>query len=645
MTPTGWRPDQHYIGHALPMGPLSSRRWYGLTTTDANYCNDGSPTDDFTYTLNPGGSTATVAVTVTCVDDPPTAVDDTATVLEDAAATNIDVLANDTDIDGGPAFTIASVTQPANGTVVITGGGTGLTYQPNANYCNGGSPTDNFTYTLTPGGSTATVAVTVTCVNDAPSFTKGADQTVDEDAGAQTVNGWATAISVGPNESGQTVSFLVSNNNNGLFSAQPAVSPAGALTYTPAANQNGSATVSVQTTDNGGTANGGVDTSTAQTFSITVSAVNDPPVAQTKTAGSQANMKIVGVNPGLLTGVTDADSGVNSCAPTFTVASITSNTGGTVSNVSLGAGTFDFDPTPGFTGTAVVNYTVQDTGCPGTATSASAAINITVSGPVIWFVDPAAGVNGNGGLSSPFNNLASAAAVDASGHRIFVYSGTATSGIALNSDEWLIGQGVTGTTFDALFSITPPTGTIARPGINGTRPVMQGNVALATSDAVSGLNIQPASGTAGLTASGATNLTVNEVSVSATNATAVGLTNSDGTFSFTRIDANGGSNGIIWNNASPATGSFTVNGDGANTTVGGNGSGGTITNMTGSDGAIAGTGVYLNNARNFTLRRMTINGTNQNYGIKGFLVNGFTLEYSTVSGTNGTSPSLPAPEN
>ena len=81
-------------------------------------------------------------------------------------ATAINVLANDTDVDGGPK-TIQSVTQPTNGTVAITNNGTDLTYKPNANYCNGGSPTDDFTYTLN-GGSTATVAVTVTCVDDDP---------------------------------------------------------------------------------------------------------------------------------------------------------------------------------------------------------------------------------------------------------------------------------------------------------------------------------------------------------------------------------------------------------------------------------------------------------------------------------------------
>jgi hypothetical protein len=50
----------------------------------------------------------------------------------------------------------------------VVNNGTDLTYEPDADYCNDGSPTDDFTYTLTPGGSTATVRVTVTCVDDPP---------------------------------------------------------------------------------------------------------------------------------------------------------------------------------------------------------------------------------------------------------------------------------------------------------------------------------------------------------------------------------------------------------------------------------------------------------------------------------------------
>ena len=114
-------------------------------------------------------------------------------------------------------------------------------------------------------------SITVNSVNDAPSFIKGADQTVNEDSGAQTVSNWATAISPGPaNESAQILTFTTTNNNNALFSVQPAISATGTLSYTPAANANGTATVSVTLKDNGGTANGGVDTSASQTFSIVI---------------------------------------------------------------------------------------------------------------------------------------------------------------------------------------------------------------------------------------------------------------------------------------------------------------------------------------------------------------------------------------
>ena len=91
-------------------------------------------------------------------NNPPTAVDDGASVGEDSAAGAIDVLANDTDGDGG-AMAIASASDPANGAVVLTGGSpgahTGLTYEPDPDYCNDppGTAPETFTYTLN-GGST-----------------------------------------------------------------------------------------------------------------------------------------------------------------------------------------------------------------------------------------------------------------------------------------------------------------------------------------------------------------------------------------------------------------------------------------------------------------------------------------------------------
>ena len=133
---------------------------------DPDYCNAAGGTDDFAYELSPGGDIALVKVTVTCADDAPVAVDDTATVAEDAAATAIPVLANDTDVDGGAPKSVASATQPAKGTVVVTGGGSGLTYRPNADYCNAGSSTDDFAYELSPGGDSATVRITVSCAGE-----------------------------------------------------------------------------------------------------------------------------------------------------------------------------------------------------------------------------------------------------------------------------------------------------------------------------------------------------------------------------------------------------------------------------------------------------------------------------------------------
>lgn len=124
---------------------------------------------------------------------------------------------------------------------------------------------------------TQTFVITVAAVNDPPSYTAGRDQTVLEDAGVPTeqkVVWWAWSVKAGPsNESGQTVEFVVTNDNNALFAVQPAIAvngTYGTLSYTPAAFTSGSAQVTVQLLDNGGTANGGADASVPYTFTITV---------------------------------------------------------------------------------------------------------------------------------------------------------------------------------------------------------------------------------------------------------------------------------------------------------------------------------------------------------------------------------------
>ena len=176
----------------------------------------------------------------------PAAVGDTATVNEDSAVT-IPVLANDTDPDGGPK-SLASVTQPANGTVQITSGGSAVTYLPDADYCNTppGTSTDNFTYLLSPGGSVGGVTVRVTCVNDAPRLaTSSAPLAYSEGDGAVAVDPALTASDPDSTQfSGATVAVtgnfsasedeLAFLNQNGITGTYD--SGTGVLTLTGAAS-------------------------------------------------------------------------------------------------------------------------------------------------------------------------------------------------------------------------------------------------------------------------------------------------------------------------------------------------------------------------------------------------------------------------
>ena len=98
-----------------------------------------------------------------------------------------------------------------------------------------------------------------------------------EDAGLQNVS--LAGISAGAGET-QTLVVTATSDNPGLIPS-PAVtytSPqaTGSLSYTPVANQAGSAVITVRVMDNGGTAGGGVDAIT-RTFTVNVTPVNDPP--------------------------------------------------------------------------------------------------------------------------------------------------------------------------------------------------------------------------------------------------------------------------------------------------------------------------------------------------------------------------------
>ncbi|MGI9594667.1 MAG: Ig-like domain-containing protein, partial [Acidimicrobiales bacterium] len=206
------------------------------------------------------------SLNTTLANQSPIALDDTLTVDEDATATNLAVLANDSDADIDTAS--VTITSPAsNGTAVPVGDGT-VDYTPTADV-NGG---DSFDYQVCDLGgncATATVAVTINAVNDQPSFLGGGN--VTGTIAPNSFPGWATAITLGPaDESGQILTFSVTANSNpGLFVSGPSVDPVtGELTFDGAGS--GTANITIVATDDGGTANGGNDTSNTYSFDITI---------------------------------------------------------------------------------------------------------------------------------------------------------------------------------------------------------------------------------------------------------------------------------------------------------------------------------------------------------------------------------------
>ena len=256
-------------------------------TFDPNLNYNGS--DSFNFKAYDGAldsaAAAAVSITVTEVNDAPDAVDDSASVAEDGN-TLVDVLGNDSTgpaNESGQALTITDVSTPAHGTAVVQSGK--VKYTPNADY-NG---SDSFTYTATDDGTTngvadpksdtATVSVTVTEVNDAPtavadSKTIAEDGTLSFPASDLTAND-----SAGPaNESGQTLTVIsvdpITGQTHGSVSLV-----AGTITYTPDPDFNGLAKFDYTVQDNG-TTNGAPDFKTGTVYvNVTVTEVNDAPTA------------------------------------------------------------------------------------------------------------------------------------------------------------------------------------------------------------------------------------------------------------------------------------------------------------------------------------------------------------------------------
>ncbi|WP_158219478.1 Ig-like domain-containing protein [Synechococcus sp. BO 8801] len=247
------------------------------------------------------------------------------------------------------------------------------------------SAATNLTPLLGPTGrysDPTSLNTSVTPVNDVPAFTRGPDQTLLEDAGAQSVAGWATGLSRGggSDEAGQGVSFLVTNNNNALFSVQPTIDASGRLTYTPATNATGTATVSVRVRDSGGTANGGIDTSAIQTFLISVTPANDDFTDANETRSIAEDS---GTTTGsLLSGTSSPDGPVSIASFSIAGQSGPFPLGSPVTIAGVGSltiaanGSYAFTPAANYNGPVpLISYAVTD----GSGANDTSTLTITVT--------------------------------------------------------------------------------------------------------------------------------------------------------------------------------------------------------------------------------------------------------------------------
>ncbi len=332
-------------------------------TPEANFFGN----DGFTYTISDGhggSDTATVTVTINAVNDDPSAEADSATTAEDTAVI-ISVLANDTDVDGD-VLTVTAVMTPTNGTAIRNVDDT-ITYMPEPDFYG----SDNFTYTVSDGQGgqeTATVSVIVTPVNDAPVAVDDS-RTTPEDT-AVTINVLANDSDVDGDN--LVVTGVVSPTNGNLV-----VNPDNTITYTPAANYHGADSFNYTISDG----HGGSDTATV---TLTITAVNDAPIANDDNA---TTLEDTAVTIDVLANDSDVEG------DNMVVSAVTEAGNGSVIINADNSVTYtpdpDFNLNDSFEGTDVFTYTVSD-GNGGTDMALVTIIVTPVNDPPVAADDSAA---------------------------------------------------------------------------------------------------------------------------------------------------------------------------------------------------------------------------------------------------------------
>ncbi|MDX1997980.1 MAG: tandem-95 repeat protein [Thermoanaerobaculia bacterium] len=340
-------------------GPLSVTGWTLPTLGSVELLPDGTfqytpaanvwGSDFFDYEIvDPLGATATARITVEilAVNDPPVTTYENETTTEDSTLV-IDVLANDFDVEGEPLTAVVTVA-PQHGTAVVQGDGKVL-YTPAADF----HGEDEFLYTVSDlgGASAPAVAfVTVTPVNDAP--TAGADS-------ATTTEDTSAVLAVKANDGdvdgdALTVAITVAPSHG-----TAAVQGDGTVLYTPAADYSGADAFTYSVSDPSGAA-------ASATVSLTVTPVNDPPVA---VADAFSMTMEATLTTGSLANDTDPDG------DPLAITALGAASNGTATLLSPDS--FSYAPALNFAGVDSFSYTVSD----GQGGSAVGTVTITVQRP------------------------------------------------------------------------------------------------------------------------------------------------------------------------------------------------------------------------------------------------------------------------
>ena len=307
---------------------------------------DFNGTEIITYTVSDGALTAkgTFTITVTAVNDAPVAVADALTVEEDATITNTDVIVNDTDVEGD-TLTLTAVSTDGSGTVAVNADGVSVDYTPVANF-NG---TETITYTVTDGTdtSTGTFTITITAVNDAPVAIEDTLEVI-EDANLTSIDVIANDTDI--EDDTLTLTAVFTDGSGTLAINADGLS----IDYTPAANFNGTELITYTVSD-------GERTDTAGTLTVTVTPVNDSPVA---TAQSVTTIEDISIEITLSGSDIDGD--------TLTYEIVTNPING---SVTIADNKTTYIPSSGYFGEDTFTYKIND----GTADSSTETVTISVT--------------------------------------------------------------------------------------------------------------------------------------------------------------------------------------------------------------------------------------------------------------------------